>query len=140
MVFSVDWAEVILLLEIVDEEVLEALQSSPILCIVLLLHEEFFLLVLISLDVGELRGVHGLLDSYGGLVGGLLNLLLLVEPPHHFFLRVSQHVLGVLGAIKLPKVYSFSIHACHGSVQHHQSMIGDVTLIRRGGSTNQCVL
>jgi hypothetical protein len=55
MVFCVDWAEVILLLEIVDEEVLEAFQSSPILCIVLLLHEELFLLVLISLDVGELR-------------------------------------------------------------------------------------
>ena len=55
MVFCVDWAEVILLLEIVDEEVLEAFQSSPILCIMLLLHEELFLLVLISLDVGELR-------------------------------------------------------------------------------------
>jgi hypothetical protein len=45
-----------------------------------------------------------------------------------------------LGAIKLPKVYSLSIHACHGSVQHHQSMIGYVTLIRSGGSANQCVL
>ena len=51
MVFSVDGAEVILLLEIIDKEVLEALQSSPILSIVLLLHEEFFLLVLICLDV-----------------------------------------------------------------------------------------
>jgi hypothetical protein len=140
MVFCVDWAEVILLLEIVDEEVLEAFQSSPILCIVLLLHNELFLLVLISLDVGELRGINRLLDSYGGLVGGLLNLLLLVEPSHYFFLRVSQHVLGVLGAIKLPKVYSLSIHACHGSVQHHQSMIGYVALIRSGGSANQCIL
>lgn len=37
MVLSVDWVEVILMLEIVDEEVLEALQSSPILSIVLLL-------------------------------------------------------------------------------------------------------
>ena len=112
IVFSVDRAEVILLLEVVDEEVLETLQSSPIWSIVLL-HEELFLLVLICLDVGELRRVHGLLHSYGGLVGGLIYLLLLVEPPHHFFLRVSLHVLGVLGAIKLPKVYSFSIHACH---------------------------
>ena len=112
IVFSVDRAEVILLLEVVDEEVLEALQSSPIWSIVLL-HEELFLLVLICLDVGELRRVHGLLHSYGGLVGGLIYLLLLVEPPHHFFLRVSLHILGVLRAIKLAKVYSFSIHACH---------------------------
>ena len=140
MVFCVDWAEVILLLEVVDEEVLKALQPSPILSKVLLLHEEFFLLVLISLDVGELRGVHWLLDSYGGLVGGFLYLLLLVEPPHYLFLRVSLHVLGVLGAIKLAKVYSLSIHACHGSVEHHHTIIGDVTLIRSGGSANQCVL
>ena len=139
MVFSVDWAEVILLLEVVDEEVLEALQSSPIWGIVLL-HEELFLLVLISLDVGELRGVHGLLHSYGGLVGGLIYLLMLVKPPHYLFLRVCLHVLGVLGAIKLSKVYSLSIHACHGSVEHHHTIIGDVTLIRSGGSANQCVL
>lgn len=139
IVFSVDWAEVILLLEIVDEEVLEALQSSPIWSIVLL-HEKLFLLVLICLDVGELRRVNWLLDSYGGLVGGLIYLLMLVEPPHYLFLRVSLHVLGVLGAIQLPKVYSLRIHACHGSVEHHHTIIGDVTLIRGCGSANQCVL
>ena len=36
LAFSVERAEVIMLLEVVDEEVLEALQSGPILSIVLL--------------------------------------------------------------------------------------------------------